>query len=106
MFDHLKPRLQPGARIIIRSCAVAQEDKGKKFIQDLADLTGATVIAFDGDYGVTPGGNEFIADPGETYPKCGHDYGRPLIDPSKNESPATPPPSQTGYFPGQYGLKW
>jgi hypothetical protein len=50
-----------------------------KFIQDLANITKAEVHAFDGEYAVTPGGQEWIAKPGETIPKPGKDYGLPLF---------------------------
>lgn len=61
--DTLKPKLTPDARIIIRSCYVAMETPGERFIADLAKAADEEVIATDGMYVVMPFGKTVRAMP-------------------------------------------
>lgn len=66
------------AEIEFRCCCVAAGQPGKDFIVSIAEITGATVRAYDDWYAITPFGREWIAEnprtTGSSIPRPGKQY--------------------------------
>jgi hypothetical protein len=63
--------LNPGGKVDIRHCSVAKHPVGKDFLQEMSNVTGATVTGIDDWYAIWPHGTEWTAQPGGNGPTAG-----------------------------------
>lgn len=70
----LNSLINAGGQIDIRHCLVAKDPSGKDFVQEMANITGATVTAIDDWYAIWPHGTEWTAHPGGNGPTAGKVY--------------------------------
>lgn len=67
----LNQLLNPGGKIDIRHCSVAKNQVGKDFLQQMSNVTGASVTGIDDWYAIWPHGTEWTAQPGGNGPTAG-----------------------------------